>query len=750
MGVIPKVRGWKLDENKAIVRLLERAKADGHELALHGLEHDHHEFELLPSDELRYRLEQGQRLMRGWFGELPTTFIPPDNAWATDILFFLSDLGISTLSSGLPLKPLPPPSISIVDAVARFLFAPLLALIKHLASLSLPAPLPLVIYFHSWEVRHSSNWERLELLLRTVRETPGTIALTFSEAERRYAEAFRFWSAWRQDSALVERWNAAFHARPFYRARMWHRYWRDLRGRGFPTPALERWMVQAYAAALCGDVTGLERIVTNFREGWIGTTAPETIATLIGWVPLTVLGGIRRFVRPQPPTKMEDAFNAPSSQWLATIAFGTNSTLPSHLTPYASHITPSAPRSLLYLSFDRRLVSEHAAMTSKALVKRGWRVVFVHPQGAPWGASPDGLRRVEVGAKEAKSIWDWSVQQEMARLIVRWKPPIIYARQHWIGLIPPLVAQRHGIPYVAEFNGLRHRGILARNPRSVKGHFIRSLERFCAKRATAIVVPSRPLANRLRELLGINATIHDLSDLTLRITHHASRVTNHTIFIIPNGIDPTIFCPIPQGEARRRLGLPTDGLYVAYTGSLHIWQGVDVLLHAFARLMGRFPHCRLLIVGGHDEPNKDAYKRLAHELRIVERAIFVPSVPYEQSALYIAAADVCVAPYVRSYCEHGGGSPLKLYAYLSCGRPVVLSDLGDFVDADLVRESEAGLLVPPGDPEALSEALASLLSDAKMRAEMGKRGREAILSGYTWEHNAMRVERVVESVMRNE
>jgi len=195
--------------------------------------------------------------------------------------------------------------------------------------------------------------------------------------------------------------------------------------------------------------------------------------------------------------------------------------------------------------------------------------------------------------------------------------------------------------------------------------------------------------------------------------------------------------------------LPTEGLYVVYAGSLHVWQGVDVLLHAFAQLVNKFPNCRLLIVGGQDEPNKDAYKRLAHELRITDYAHFIPFVPYEQSALYIAAADVCVAPYMPSYCEHGGGSPLKLYAYLSCGRPVVLSDLGEFVDADLVRNNGAGILVPPADPQALAEAIAKLLNDPTLRSEMGKRGREAILNGYTWDHNAERIEKVLESVMRN-
>ncbi|MGQ9463897.1 MAG: glycosyltransferase, partial [Candidatus Fervidibacter sp.] len=58
-------------------------------------------------------------------------------------------------------------------------------------------------------------------------------------------------------------------------------------------------------------------------------------------------------------------------------------------------------------------------------------------------------------------------------------------------------------------------------------------------------------------------------------------------------------------------------------------------------------------------------------------------------------------------------------------------------------QSGAGLLVPPGDPEALANALATLLSDPALREEMGKRGREAILNGYTWDHNAERIEQIL-------
>jgi glycosyltransferase involved in cell wall biosynthesis len=743
MGVVPKVRGWRLDENKAILNLLERAKANGHELALHGLEHNHHEFERLPLNEVIKRLTEGQNLMKSWFVEPAATLIPPDNAWVTELLQYLPEIGISTVSSGVPLLPLPDEFLSVsdcfvIDAVTRFLFAPFVKLLPKLVQMPLPYPIPVVVYFRSWEVKCPVHWKRMKRLLRLVKETEGVEALTCREAVERYPEAIRYWLHWR-DETRTKQWNKLFRNRWFHRIRMLHRYWRDLTDKSVDW--LEDWLADVYCAALIGDLEGMKRALNEHSKLFFGGGNPLSI---IRWLPVLANAAAQK-LNHRPPTKMEDAFQVLTSPIAANIALNSQ-----------SRTVPHALRSLVYLSFDRNIVSEHAVMSSKALAKRGWKVTLVHPSSANPNADLEGVFRVEVGSRDSqpsgksafgkvKGWLQWREQKEMARLIATWRPPVIYARQHWLGILPLFTAKRLGIPYVAEFNGLRHRGILSRNPRSVKGVIIRQLERWCAQWSTAIVVPSLSLAKRVAELLGNNPAIQNLSSFT----HYASRFTPHTIFVIPNGIDPEIFRPIPQEEARRKLGLPTEGLYVAYTGSLHIWQGVDVLLHAFARLVKKFPNCCLLVVGGQDEPNKDAYKRLAHELRITDHAIFVPFVPYEQSALYIAAADVCVAPYVSSYCEHGGGSPLKLYAYLSCGRPVVLSDLGEFVDADLVRVSEAGLLVPPGDSEALAEAIAQLLADPNLRSEMGKRGREAILNGYTWEHNAERIEVVLKSVMRN-
>ncbi|MGQ9463896.1 MAG: DUF2334 domain-containing protein, partial [Candidatus Fervidibacter sp.] len=433
LGVVPKVRGWLLEENRPILQLLQQAKAHGHELALHGLEHDHHEFERLPIDELQRRLDEGQRLMRTWFGEPAQTFIPPDNVLTETALPTLTEAGITVISSGPPLLPLSTPFPLVIDAISRLFFTPLVALIRHLASLPLSSPLPLVIYFHSWEVRIKSHWEWLSILLQTVRETDGVMATTFARAAQQFPDALQAWTKWRQDATAVRRWNSAFSCQAFYKARMLHRYWRDLHSRGFPAPALEQWLVRAYAAALQGDVAVLKQIVLHPARQFVGTTLAQSVATLTGWCPLAAVATVRRFTRPRPPAKMEDAFDVVTAPHLATLA-GTNASRPL--------------RSLIYLSFDFRLVSEHAAMTSRALAKRGWQVTFVHPKGAPWNAGRDGLKRVEVDNMKIEA------QKEMARLIASWRPPIVYARQHWQGLLPPLVARRHGIPYVAEFNGL--------------------------------------------------------------------------------------------------------------------------------------------------------------------------------------------------------------------------------------------------------------------------------------------------------
>jgi glycosyltransferase involved in cell wall biosynthesis len=90
--------------------------------------------------------------------------------------------------------------------------------------------------------------------------------------------------------------------------------------------------------------------------------------------------------------------------------------------------------------------------------------------------------------------------------------------------------------------------------------------------------------------------------------------------------------------------------------------------------------------------------------------------PPDDVADFVEALDVAVLS------SHFEGMPLAAMEFMAAGKPVVATAVGGL--PDLIGDGVHGLLVPPGDPEALAEALASLLHDPDRRAAMGRAGRE--------------------------
>jgi glycosyltransferase involved in cell wall biosynthesis len=107
-------------------------------------------------------------------------------------------------------------------------------------------------------------------------------------------------------------------------------------------------------------------------------------------------------------------------------------------------------------------------------------------------------------------------------------------------------------------------------------------------------------------------------------------------------------------------------------------------------------------------------------------------VPVEDVPELFGRARVAVAPYTMGY-QSG-----VIHLAMTMARPVVASDIGDF--SSVVIDRETGLLVPPGDPKALCEALDRVLKDAELARSLGAAGRERMLSGSSWESVAEKVE----------
>ncbi|WP_159500663.1 glycosyltransferase family 4 protein [Microbacterium sp. 18062] len=189
------------------------------------------------------------------------------------------------------------------------------------------------------------------------------------------------------------------------------------------------------------------------------------------------------------------------------------------------------------------------------------------------------------------------------------------------------------------------------------------------------------------------------------------------VVVAPNGVDTDRICP-----AAPAFGGP---LRVGFVGTLKPWHGVETLIDAMGLVEERHGGgARLVIVG--DGPEAASLRRRALD-RSVEveftGAVAPSTIPSRLSGL-----DVGVAPYPAAGDDYF--SPLKVFEYLAAGLPVVASRVGQI--PGIVEHGVTGLLVAPGSPEALAEALASLRDAPVALRAMAAAAREAAVARHDW------------------
>jgi glycosyltransferase involved in cell wall biosynthesis len=182
--------------------------------------------------------------------------------------------------------------------------------------------------------------------------------------------------------------------------------------------------------------------------------------------------------------------------------------------------------------------------------------------------------------------------------------------------------------------------------------------------------------------------------------------------IIPYGVDIEALVP-RNGESAQidSIRHETGGKLVLFVGALRYYKGLDVLLSAMVKVAGH-----LAVVGRGTEDK--ALKHLASQLGVGDRVTFYGEVSDLKLRTLYNAADVFVLPSTNR-CEAFGIVQLEAMA---CGKPVVSTDLPTGVR--FVNQHEiTGLIVRPGDPEALANALNRLLGDAALRSNLGSAAR---------------------------
>lgn len=201
------------------------------------------------------------------------------------------------------------------------------------------------------------------------------------------------------------------------------------------------------------------------------------------------------------------------------------------------------------------------------------------------------------------------------------------------------------------------------------------------------------------------------------------------LIYVPNSISAHQ-CQRPDEEAicnvRRALGLvghPT----VIYVGTLsNVAHGTGLLLDAFALVLRQMPRARLLMVGDGDD--RAALQSQAEQLGIAHAVCWRGHVPFEQIPVYLSTADCSVDPVYDSPAARAR-SPMKIVESLGLGVPVVTGDVGD--RREMLANGNAGLLVAPGDAQALAAGIAQILQDLTLRGQLAKAARERA-TAYCW------------------
>jgi glycosyltransferase involved in cell wall biosynthesis len=176
------------------------------------------------------------------------------------------------------------------------------------------------------------------------------------------------------------------------------------------------------------------------------------------------------------------------------------------------------------------------------------------------------------------------------------------------------------------------------------------------------------------------------------------------------------------------LGLPESTAVVLYHGGLSRDRGIEQLIEAIRLVPGA-----VLVLMGYGSIRAQL-EQLAADPALEGRVRFAPPVPPDELLDWIAAADIVAMPIQPTTLNHRLTTPNKLFEALAAGVPVLASDLPGM--APIVRETNAGVLVDPTDPEAIGAALRDLLADPAKRSAMGERALAAAHDRYHWGHQA--------------
>ncbi len=298
--------------------------------------------------------------------------------------------------------------------------------------------------------------------------------------------------------------------------------------------------------------------------------------------------------------------------------------------------------------------------------------------------------------REIRPLSDFRAFWGLYRLLRDFKPSIVHTHTAKAGLLGRLAARLAGVPVVVHtYHGHVLRGYFG----GVKTSLFRVLEALLSRLSDSLIAVSEAVKEELVDL-GV--------------------ATRERIRVVPLGLElEPLTRPLPRGRIRSETGVPAGAPLIGMVGRLVRIKDVPTFLKAAALVRKALPSCRFALVGDGEE--RSLLEQEVSRLGLAEAVSFC-GWRRDIGAVY-GDLDVVVNS------SRNEGTPVALIEALAAARPVVATRVGG--TPDLLGEGARGLLVPPGEPEALAAAILETLRGPEGARRRALAGRDHVLARHS-------------------
>ncbi|MBN2321712.1 MAG: glycosyltransferase, exosortase A system-associated [Acidobacteria bacterium] len=318
-----------------------------------------------------------------------------------------------------------------------------------------------------------------------------------------------------------------------------------------------------------------------------------------------------------------------------------------------------------------------------------------------------------------------ALRRRMHEVVSITRPDIIHAHSPVLNAFPAFrVGKQFRIPVVYEIRAFWEDAAVDHNSyreNSWKYRMVRALETRACRKADRVTVICSGLRNEL---------IH-------------RGIPRDKLTIIPNGFNDNDFMESPPNEEMIAEWNLKNRKVIGFLGSFYRYEGLDLLLEAFASISGKNEDCVLLLVGG-GEMEKELKEKIK-ALELPGKVIMPGRVSHNLMPSVYALTDILVYPrYSMRLTELV--TPLKPLEAMAMRKVVIASDVGGH--KELIRDGETGILFQAGNVSALANAIEKSLADENLRKKLTERAFQWVHQERPWEKTTMAYEDVYSKALQ--